>query len=47
MLPTTHMYAGSVMKTKAIKGGSQEQLNKLLDAVALVIARRQMKLYWR
>jgi hypothetical protein len=32
------------MKTKTI---SQEQLNQLLDAVALVLARRQMKLYWR
>ena len=29
------------------KGISQEQLNQLLDAIALVLARRQMKLYWR
>jgi len=41
---TIQIDAGAGMKTRTI---SQEQLNRLLDAVALVLARRQMKLYWR
>jgi hypothetical protein len=36
-----------MMTTKAIQQYSREQLEQLIDAVALVIARRQMKLYWR
>jgi hypothetical protein len=36
-----------MMATKAIRRYSREQLEQLIDAVALVIARRQMKLYWR
>ena len=47
MLSTTQMYVRCDMKAKAIKVSSQDQLNRLLDAVALVLARRQMKLYWR
>jgi hypothetical protein len=36
-----------MMTTKAIQQFSLERLEQLIDAVALVIARRQMKLYWR
>jgi len=36
-----------MMTTKAIQQRSRERLEQLIDAVALVIARRQMKLYWR
>jgi hypothetical protein len=36
-----------MMTTKAIQQLSRERLEQLIDAVALVIARRQMKLYWR
>ena len=36
-----------MMATKAIQRYSREQLEQLIDAVTLVIARRQMKLYWR
>jgi hypothetical protein len=36
-----------MMTTKAIEQRSRERLEQLLNAVALVIARRQMRLYWR
>jgi hypothetical protein len=36
-----------MMTTKAIQPSSRERLERLIDALALVIARRQMKLYWR
>jgi hypothetical protein len=36
-----------MMTTKAIQQSSRERLERLIDAVTLVIARRQMKLYWR
>lgn len=32
--------------TKAPQAISRERLNELMDAIALVIARRQMKRYW-
>lgn len=36
-----------MITTKAIQQYSHEQLEQLINAVAWVIARRQMKLYWR
>jgi hypothetical protein len=36
-----------MMTTTAIQQSSLERLERLIDALALVIARRQMKLYWR
>jgi hypothetical protein len=36
-----------MIATKAIQQYSHEQLEQLLDALTWVIARRQMKLYWR
>jgi hypothetical protein len=36
-----------MMTTKAIQQSSRERLEQLIAALALVIARRQMKLYWR
>lgn len=35
------------MKTKAMTDSKRVQLERLIDAVALVIVRRQMKIYWR